>query len=439
MVKYMRRIRTGLAVGLVLGVIIPATIFTLDDGTASGVSDYQLEASRGVSDDQLEVSRGLQGADSMKPVVTTVGADLGEPQTLGEMAAKVVRRVERARKYLQDTVMVEPRYEKVRTVCRNRNKYCALYAVKGECHKNPALMKTSCAPVCFSCEQLHEEAKCPADPNAKNAWYPGDLNRMFERLTTDPAFDQYSPKVLSRPSFVGTDTNETAGYQLGPWVLILENFVSAKEAEEIIHTGADIGYARSVEMSGGKDEAGKLLIKEVTGRTSTNAWCNELCDDDPLVTDVSNRIEMVTQIPHNNTEDLQLLRYEPGQFYKTHNDYIPGELDRVEGVRILTVFLYLSDVEEGGGTNFPVLDLTVEPKRGRALIWPSVLDEDPHQIDLRTNHQALRVIKGLKYGANAWLHHRSVVSATELGCYVSSQKAKQYQLDARRMRLLAMS
>jgi prolyl 4-hydroxylase len=409
MVKYMGLIRTGLAVGLVLGFIIPATIFTFDDGTASGASDYQLVAGQG----------GFQGADSMQPVVTTVGADLGEPQILGTMAAKVVQRVEKARKYFQDKVMVEPRYNKVRTVCRNRNKYCAVWAAQGECHKNAPFMKLNCAPVCFSCEELHVESKCALDPDAKNAWYPGDLNRMFERLTTDPAFEQYSPKVLSRPSYVGTHTNETADYQLGPWVLVLDNFVSAKEAKRIIHTGADIGYARSLGVAEKNNEAGKAQGSVTTSRTSTTAWCNELCDDNPLVTEVVNRIEMVTQIPQNNSEDLQFLRYEPGQFYKTHNDYIPGELKRVQGVRILTVFLYLSDVEEGGGTNFPVLDLTVEPKRGRVLIWPSVLDEDPHQVDPRTNHQALEVIKGKKFGANAWLHQRSIAASTELGCYNS--------------------
>jgi prolyl 4-hydroxylase len=409
MVKYMGLIRTGLAVGLVLGFIIPATIFTFDDGTVSGVSDYQLAASQG----------GFQGADYMQPVVTTVGADLGEPQILGTMAAKVVQRVEKARKYFQDKVMVEPRYNKVRTVCRNRNKYCAVWAAQGECHKNAPFMKLNCAPVCFSCEELHVESKCALDPDAKNAWYPGDLNRMFERLTTDPAFEQYSPKVLSRPSYVGTHTNETADYQLGPWVLVLDNFVSAKEAKRIIHTGADIGYARSLGVAEKNNEAGKAQGSVTTSRTSTTAWCNELCDDNPLVTEVVNRIEMVTQIPQNNSEDLQFLRYEPGQFYKTHNDYIPGELKRVQGVRMLTVFLYLSDVEEGGGTNFPVLDLTVEPKRGRVLIWPSVLDEDPHQVDPRTNHQALEVIKGKKFGANAWLHQRSIAASTELGCYNS--------------------
>lgn len=99
---------------------------------------------------------------------------------------------------------------------------------------------------------------------------------------------------------------------------------------------------------------------------------------------------------------------------------------------MLTLFLYLNDVEEGGGTHFPLLDITVQPKKGSALLWPSVVDEDPESKDGRTDHevslsvllfcmpfpclvltsimalfnnsqpsQALPVIKGIKYGANA--------------------------------------
>lgn len=46
------------------------------------------------------------------------------------------------------------------------------------------------------------------------------------------------------------------------------------------------------------------------------------------------------------------------------------------GPRILTFFLYLSDVEEGGETVFPSLNISVSPKRGRALLWPSTMDHD---------------------------------------------------------------
>jgi prolyl 4-hydroxylase len=85
------------------------------------------------------------------------------------------------------------------------------------------------------------------------------------------------------------------------------------------------------------------------------------------------------------------------------------------GPRIMTFFLYLNDVEEGGETRFTDLMgddskiyLDVAPKKGRALLWPSMLNEDLLAYDIRTYHAATEVKKGLKYGANAWLHLRDV-------------------------------
>jgi len=76
----------------------------------------------------------------------------------------------------------------------------------------------------------------------------------------------------------------------------------------------------------------------------------------------------------------------------------------------------LNDVEEGGGTRFTDLDITVAPKTGRVLIWPSILDERPDNRDSRTHHEAMPVIKGIKYGANAWLHQRNFKEPHAKGC-----------------------
>jgi hypothetical protein len=59
--------------------------------------------------------------------------------------------------------------------------------------------------------------------------------------------------------------------------------------------------------------------------------------------------------------------------------------------RILTFFLYLSDVEEGGGTGLTQVNggLVVNPKKGKALLWPSVYNFDPSEKDGRTTHEAL--------------------------------------------------
>lgn len=91
------------------------------------------------------------------------------------------------------------------------------------------------------------------------------------------------------------------------------------------------------------------------------------------------------------------------------------KLHNPSGPRILTFFLYLNDVEEGGETRFTDLMgdesnvyIDVKPKKGRALLWPSMTNEDLLMLEERTFHAALEVKKGLKYGANAWLHLRDV-------------------------------
>ncbi len=76
----------------------------------------------------------------------------------------------------------------------------------------------------------------------------------------------------------------------------------------------------------------------------------------------------------------------------------------------------LSDVEEGGETYFNKLDLAIKPKKGRALVWPSVLDEDPEFWDKRMYHEAKDVIKGKKLAANHWIHLNDYHTPNHWGC-----------------------
>ncbi len=69
-----------------------------------------------------------------------------------------------------------------------------------------------------------------------------------------------------------------------------------------------------------------------------------------------------------------------------------------------TFFVYLSVVEEGGGTRFTDLGITVEPKLGRAILWPSVLGSDLRTSEPKTHHEALPVVRGVKLAANLWQH-----------------------------------
>lgn len=328
------------------------------------------------------------------------GNDIGVAQILSSekhhaTTSTVVERLQEARAYL-NSKKVKP---ELKEICRNKKDMCGVWAVSGECTKNADFMKDKCAPSCFSCDYLTVEGRCPIDPNTPKAWEPGDLNKMFERLTSEPYKTQHEVQILSRD----------------PWVITMENVVLPEEADQLIELGGLEGYKTSTAV-GKRKVDGKREKRKTENRTSTNAWCMKECYQDETALKVVYRMSNLTQIEERNSEYVQLLRYTEGQFYKSHHDYLPHHRQRQSGVRILTMYLYLNDVEAGGGTNFDKLNITVMPKRGRALLWPSVLDEKPNERDDRTTHQAMPVEKGLKFGANAWFHMHDFKTPFHNGC-----------------------
>lgn len=71
------------------------------------------------------------------------------------------------------------------------------------------------------------------------------------------------------------------------------------------------------------------------------------------------------------TSLTQILKYEVGQFYKSHHDQNSG-LFTPQGARVYTFFMYLSTPEEGGGTRFTDLGLV------RASGTVAGVDSAPH-------------------------------------------------------------
>lgn len=340
----------------------------------------------------------------------------------------ISRIIDEMKTYMENDIYNNPELNFLGPRCKNRHQDCALWAAVGECDVNPSYMQMNCAPVCKSCHLLDFKYRCPIPPDAVDALKEGDLHRLFEKIVTtnasyvdgesDSAISAYDVNILSRPSPAPEDENKdmkNLDYKLGPWVITIDNFIKEDECDKLIELGGVEGYKRSEDV--GKEQFdGTYASVQSESRTSWNAWCTDDCYKDPTAIEVAARIERLTGIPEPNSENLQLLRYEVGQFYKTHHDFIDKQEHFPAGVRTLTAFLYLNDVEEGGGTNFPLLDITVFPKKGRLLLWPSVLNHDPNKVDNRTKHQALPVEKGIKYAANAWLHMRDFKTPNDNNC-----------------------
>jgi len=194
-----------------------------------------------------------------------------------------------------------------------------------------------------------------------------------------------------------------------PVVAVVPNFLSAAECDAMIRA-AEPRMARSAVVPY-KESKDKRTVQDV--RTSTQTW---LMTDSPAAKAVVDRILAYTGFPPGSSEALQILRYEKGQKYDAHLDYFdPRYYGRQASNRAVTVYLYLSDVEEGGETQFPRADgkgptydftsckagLKVRPRKGTVAIF---YDMDPYGgLQEYSLHGACPVVHGTKWGGTLWL------------------------------------
>ena len=66
---------------------------------------------------------------------------------------------------------------------------------------------------------------------------------MFERITQEPYYQQFTPTILSQPGVgIGNFKND------GPWVITLDNVVSEEECDALIELGGVRGYEQSYDV-----------------------------------------------------------------------------------------------------------------------------------------------------------------------------------------------
>jgi len=233
---------------------------------------------------------------------------------------------------------------------------------------------------------------------------------------------------------------------LSPRVIRVDNFLSSDEADALIATNAPRLARSLVGLTG----------KQVDTRTSYSAW------DPGSATAVAIQRRtfalLAMDFNHRQIDGFQFLRYTStgfngtAEWYKPHLDYFdPNVFERHDprvgngSNRFATMFLYLSDVVDGGCTVFPlstshegykgeyivhsetrtVADyinvhearaacspasaaLKTCPKKGSAVLFYSQLANS--QLDPTSLHGGCppRGANDVKYAANVWVWNRAV-------------------------------
>jgi len=114
----------------------------------------------------------------------------------------------------------------------------------------------------------------------------------------------------------------------------------------------------------------------------------------PLVTEIEKRISKVINEPLENIEVCRITRYLYKQFVDDHFDYYINDEDIYNsgGQRHRTVVIYLTTLneEDGGGTNFPLANYTVQPKKGSASVFRSI-NKKTGRRDKNSLHKSVEV------------------------------------------------
>ncbi|HQY37250.1 MAG TPA: 2OG-Fe(II) oxygenase [Pseudomonadota bacterium] len=188
-----------------------------------------------------------------------------------------------------------------------------------------------------------------------------------------------------------------------PLIETYEDAYSAEECEYIIAQGHPY-MERSVTI-----HPVNAILSETEHRTSSEMAFYTFQEDFGLRW-LQSRMLVPLQTPMAQAEYLSLLRYGPGQEYRPHRDYLPpsalrpGVRSAGAGQRVHTVFCYLSDVEAGGETDFPLLGVRIRPARGRVVHFHNLhADGSP---DERTLHAGLPVERGAKWLGTMWTRQR---------------------------------
>lgn len=119
---------------------------------------------------------------------------------------------------------------------------------------------------------------------------------------------------------------------------------------------------------------------------------------DAVVAESLRRVAAIAGLPAQHAEPVGVLRYGIGQEYRPHFDFYEDPQHTAQ--RVTTVFIYLNDVPEGGGTEFPRLGVTVAPERGKAVKFLNC--DALGKPNPETLHAGLPVVHGEKWLVTLW-------------------------------------
>lgn len=128
-----------------------------------------------------------------------------------------------------------------------------------------------------------------------------------------------------------------------------------------------------------------------------------------IVDKLKSRFSQISNLPIMNQEMLTIIKYQPGQYFKTHFDSFTekSHLDVQEligGQRVWTFIVCLKEASVGGFTYFDNLKESVKLKKGECIFWKNT--DMNGQVFSESLHSGLSPEVGEKWILNCWVREK---------------------------------
>lgn len=226
-----------------------------------------------------------------------------------------------------------------------------------------------------------------------------------------PNFPLQSYTPDGQTHFINKDYPGLQCIHENPRIFVVHDFLTAAECDEVMAVGQELGLpAARVNSASGVDQ-------EHRKSKSSAAWRRSRPDKFARLEFVRQRVQQLTRVSDNQLEVSQVTKYDVGDYFKPHHDsyeagfpHSKGRCPDRLGNRVVTVFVYLNDVNSGGQTRFTELEpqLDVVPKQGMACVFfPGLLKSATHLGTAggrapNTKHEGRPVLAGEKWIMQQW-------------------------------------
>jgi len=178
--------------------------------------------------------------------------------------------------------------------------------------------------------------------------------------------------------------------------VIVDSVLTTEECQQIIEKATPL-FARSAVVGSSAPDS---------TRTSETAWIEK---GDPIAQKVFEKVIELTGKTLEHCEKLQVVRYQPGTYYRSHHDSCCDDSEgclgfaRDGGQRIATLLIYLNSEFTDGETHFPEHgDLKLKADPGSAIFFRP-LARNVNKCHPKALHAGLPISTGTKYVCNVWV------------------------------------